>query len=219
LIVRTSLVHDAQIAAAGVDLPDFQLAKLMFPFIDRLRDGFSSFVWMKKISTNENGIIQAGIRDYDQTPINATFQPILEAYERSPATTTSPRVGISFVASVDNKPWLNVQLKDSNKHYLPWLYLLEFFKNVTNQPIIGNATTCYQQVNLFNTTLSADVHAPAYVCGSVGIEAPLPPTSHVYRDVFGIHVDLAFLENNFLNCTQLKRSPEYAQLMRSRSLS
>ncbi|KAH8594816.1 hypothetical protein B0O99DRAFT_496951, partial [Bisporella sp. PMI_857] len=202
-LLRTCLDHDIQVAGVGIRLPDFQLTKLMFPFVDVLGDGYSSFTWINKTLINGNELIQNGILGYGQTPITATFQPFLEAYESIPATSPSRPTGISLVASLGKEPWLDIKLNQHAQYsYSP--YPLAFFKNVTNQPIVGNGSTCYQQVNFFNTTLSTNAYAPVPVCGSVDIKAPLLPTSQKFKNVFGIQVDVAFLENNYLPCEQLK---------------
>ena len=104
-MLRTCLDHDIQVAGAGLFLQDFQvsypsttnyfyiskasvtdfftqLTKLMFPFIDLLGDGYSSFTYLNNVLITEtNDIALSSILNYGQTPVPATFSPLLEAYQ------------------------------------------------------------------------------------------------------------------------------------------
>ena len=75
---------------------------------------------------------------------------------------------------------------------------------MTNQPSFGNGTSCLSQQNFFNTTLSTGPNAPVGIKGDVTVQAPYLPTRSVFRDVWGIKVDVAFLENGDLSCETLK---------------
>ena len=57
---------------------------------------------------------------------------------------------------------------------------------------------------LWNTTLSTGKNAPHGVRGSVTLSAPLLPRDSTFNSVFGIQVDLAFLEKNGVPCANLK---------------
>lgn len=76
--------------------------------------------------------------------------------------------------------------------------------NVTNQPTFKDGLSCDNQLNLYNTTLSTGKNAPVGVIGEIMIKAPYIPTTSVFRDVHGIKVDIAFIENNQIPCSQLK---------------
>jgi len=91
--------------------------------------------------------------------------------------------------------------------------MLSSYANISNQPIFGNGSTCDQQTTLFNTTLSTGKNAPVGVHGSVSIAKPyLDPSRDTFFDhVFGVKVDIAFIENNYLDCDTLKDLPPDTQ--------
>lgn len=78
------------------------------------------------------------------------------------------------------------------------------YVNVTNQPIFADGVKCDQQITLFNTTLSKGVYAPVGLVGDISISAPYLPSDSIFRNVFGLKVDVAFIENNFLDCESLQ---------------
>lgn len=91
-------------------------------------------------------------------------------------------------------------------------YPLDFYKNVTNQPIFGNGSLCDLQVRLFNSTINQGVYAPIPVKGK--IYSNLPPLNQSIIDgnidddkaqeaVFGILVDSPFIEYTGLDCQTL----------------
>jgi len=75
---------------------------------------------------------------------------------------------------------------------------------VTNQPTFADGLSCDNQINLFNTTLSTGENAPVGVRGEIMMKAPYIPTDTTFRAVYGIKVDIAFIENNQLPCSSLK---------------
>jgi hypothetical protein len=84
---------------------------------------------------------------------------------------------------------------------------MEIFVNITNQPAFTNASNgCDNQIMMFNTTLSTGANAPVPIRGDVNIQAPffLKNKDASFRGVSGIKVDVAFIENNQVNCTSLK---------------
>ena len=78
------------------------------------------------------------------------------------------------------------------------------YVNVTNQPTFTDGLTCDNQLNLFNTTLSTGKNAPVDIVGEIMVEAPYFPTTSTFKNVFGIKVDIAFIENNGVSCSTLK---------------
>ena len=75
---------------------------------------------------------------------------------------------------------------------------------MTNQPWFGNGTLCEKQLALFNTTLSTGDRAPTGIEGRISLKAPLLPRDTVFEHVFGIQVDVAFVEDSFVPCVQFK---------------
>jgi hypothetical protein len=78
------------------------------------------------------------------------------------------------------------------------------YVNVTNQPIFGNGVKCDQQITLFNTTLSQGANTPVGIVGDITVSAPYLPSDSAFKDVYGLKVDIAFIENNMLDCSTLR---------------
>lgn len=81
---------------------------------------------------------------------------------------------------------------------------LTSYVNVTNQPITNAGLVCDNQINIYNTTLSTGPNAPVGITGSVKIQAPYLPTDSVFKGVFGVKVDVAFVEFAGMACADLK---------------
>jgi hypothetical protein len=75
---------------------------------------------------------------------------------------------------------------------------------VTNQPTFSDGILCDNQINLFNTTLSTGKNAPVGITGETTIKAPYIPTDTTFTNLHGIKVDIAFIENNGIPCSNLK---------------
>ena len=78
------------------------------------------------------------------------------------------------------------------------------YVNVTNQPTFKDGLSCDNQLDLFNSTLSTGKNAPVGIRGEVMIKAPYIPSTTTFRDLHGIKVDIAFIENNVVPCSSLK---------------
>lgn len=76
--------------------------------------------------------------------------------------------------------------------------------NVTNQPIFSNGIKCDQQITFFNTTLSTGENAAVGLIGDITISSPYLPSYSIFRGIYGVKVDIAFIENNLLDCSTLK---------------
>ena len=76
---------------------------------------------------------------------------------------------------------------------------------MTNQPHFSiNTEYCDNFVRLFNTSVSLPPYTPTPVRGSVSAAAPFFAEASVWRDVEGLLVDNAFIENNYLACETLE---------------
>ena len=78
------------------------------------------------------------------------------------------------------------------------------YMNVTNQPIFSDAVKCDQQITLFNRTLSEGENTPVGLIGDITISAPYLPSDSRFNGIYGLKVDIAFIENNLLDCLSLK---------------
>ncbi|KAH7364303.1 hypothetical protein BKA65DRAFT_490970 [Rhexocercosporidium sp. MPI-PUGE-AT-0058] len=206
LVIRSGVDHDIGVRAFNFRLDDFQLFHTMFPFVDLLGDGYSSFTYKKYLllsATNTQGI--AATIEYGTIPVPSTFSPDLEAYAYS-----APGIGVRpgeryFNAYSALKPpgTPTAAVKFTSIGAVgPWP--MEFYVNATNQPIFENGVLCDNQIFFYNTTLSTGENAPRGIKGSVTLNAPLLPNDSTFRNVFGIRVDTAFLEITKVPCDQLK---------------
>jgi hypothetical protein len=78
------------------------------------------------------------------------------------------------------------------------------YRNVTNQPSFSSGVACDNIVTLYNSSVTVGEYAPVVVKGSVSIVAPYFPVTTTFRDVYGLKVDRAFIENNYVACSGLK---------------
>ena len=79
------------------------------------------------------------------------------------------------------------------------------YVNVTNQPVFSNpADNCDQQITLYNSSISTGKNDGVGVKGDIFVAAPYLPADSFFPDVYGLKVDIAFVENNMLKCSSLK---------------
>ncbi|KFY63313.1 hypothetical protein V496_04027 [Pseudogymnoascus sp. VKM F-4515 (FW-2607)] len=203
LIVRSILDHDVGINGTQL-IPDFQSVHIFYPFVDLLGDGYSSFVYGKYlILTGTNTAAIEGSEAYGQIVIPSTFKPENNSYAFSHHH-HSPKKGEVFLNAYSNESdSAVVKTKFTPLPSVgPWP--LDFYVNVTNQPIFADGVKCDQQITLFNTTLSKGAYAPVGLKGDISISAPYLPSDSTFKNVFGLKVDVAFIENNFLECQSLQ---------------
>lgn len=177
-----------------------------FPFLDYLGDGYSNFRWAPEqmiTATNKDALSGSGAYGTKVHP--ATFEPACDAYE-----THDDGDGTYFHA-VSEETGANAAVT-----YMPhrpsagstYEFPLDFFRNVTNQPIFIDGPTCCQQHRLFDTRLSTGARAPVRV--KAHISAKLGPFKGVVlvRNLEGVQVSTPFVENNYVPCESLKGSGE-----------
>ena len=70
--------------------------------------------------------------------------------------------------------------------------------------MFANGTTCDNMIRFFNTTISTGNQAPVGVRGNVTAQVPGRLGTSSFEGVYGIKVDTAFIENNYLPCDSLK---------------
>ena len=77
--------------------------------------------------------------------------------------------------------------------------------NATNQPSFGsNTAICDNFIEYFNTSISRGANAPVPIQAKITVQPPFFPIAQTFTNAYGIRVDRAFLENNFIPCEQLK---------------
>lgn len=139
-----------------------------------------------------------GSRDYGTTVYPTTFKPSCDAYSRLPNGTTTfagTATDGSVYAALQFAP---LELCDTNP------FPVDFYQNITNQPIFVNGTSCDRQIRLFNSTINQGEFAPMPVKGTVSSNVPPLDASAGVFDVFGLLVDTPFIEYNHLDCQSLK---------------
>jgi hypothetical protein len=146
----------------------------------------------------DNELAIEGSRAYGTPTYPATFDPPCDAYGTRPNG-----VGYFHAKSTDAAAIYVDVVTRPDKRRCHAHYPLELFKNVTNQPIFGNGTTCDKQIRLFNTSLSASPYEPRAVQAKVSTNMP-PLSQDGLGNVFGWQVDTAFIEFNALDCQSLK---------------
>ena len=107
----------------------------MFPFIDLLGDGYSSFTYVNHVLITEtNTLALTAILDYGQTPVPATFTPLLEAYQQSKS---SGKKGLSFTAFAKKQVAIETNFQPQRSPS-PWplaLFVLPFPFIFTSHPL------------------------------------------------------------------------------------
>jgi hypothetical protein len=189
--------HDVQVFNFKVD--DFSRAGFEFPFVDILGDNHTSFRWAPAmLLTAGHELAIKGAQDYGTNVFEAVFDPPCDAYKsvkHAPPGTTSWEG-----KSTESGAYVSTVFSPTRKEVFPF----EFFKNFTNQPSFANGSTCDEMVRLFNTSVSAAPYGIQPVKGTV--RANLPPFSgeKEWKNVYGLRLDSAFIENNYLDCRSLR---------------
>ncbi|EKD15513.1 hypothetical protein MBM_06141 [Drepanopeziza brunnea f. sp. 'multigermtubi' MB_m1] len=209
LVVRSGVDHDVGVASLNFALDDFQSVHVFFPFVDLLGDGYSSFNYNKYLLlTYSNVLAIAGAGTDGTIPVPSTFKPNLEAYAYSSSQSYPGEISFdayttAFATNATSPSHLTVSQKYTPTWEVgPWP--VNFYINVTNQPIFTRGINCDNQIFLYNTTLSTGQNAPRGIKGSVSLSAPLLPNDSTFHNIFGVKVDTAFLEKNGVPCSSLK---------------
>jgi hypothetical protein len=146
-------------------------------------------------STNQIGI--DGSRDYGTDVYPATFEPTCDAY----AAASAP--GETFYNAVSGDQSVKTvfkAIKNAEQISLP----MSFFRTVVNQPSFANGSMCNHQVRMFNTSLSAAPYEPREVSGTVQLRLPMFKKEMEWKDVVGVQVDTAFIEQHLVSCENFR---------------
>jgi hypothetical protein len=140
--------------------------------------------------------------------VPAIFEPACDAYQALPggaATSTFFRA-----RSADDHPQGGyyaeievVSMSEQEQSQHPY-YPIEVFRNVTNQPIFANGSTCDDMVRLFNSSMSRGEYEPVFVRGSVRANVRPLEGAVEWRDAYGVQLATPFVENNYLDCATMK---------------
>lgn len=169
----------------------------------------------------DNALAINGSRDYGTIVGAATFSPSCEAYTLAAAADNNNNNNDSFFSFSGNATaenmFVSLRFRRSNDADTTTATTppppLEFYQNITNQPIFADGAKCDRQVRLFNSTLNQGVNAPVVVRGDVRSNVPPLDTTMTTTttaggvlgaDVFGLLIDTPFVEFNGLDCQTLK---------------
>lgn len=144
----------------------------------------------------DNDMALTGSREYG-TAVSATaFAPGCEAYERS----ANGSFSFAGRATDASGAYASVTFSPLEPGTSP--FPLDFYQNVTNQPIFANGTQCDNQVRLFNSTINEPQEVRVTVFSNL---APMEEDASAgVQDMFGLVIDTPFVEFNGLDCQTLK---------------
>ncbi|WPH03011.1 Hypothetical protein R9X50_00588500 [Acrodontium crateriforme] len=201
--LQLDIDHDVQ--ASGISIPDFLQAKILFPFVDRLGDGYTSMMYGSQgLISADNLVAVVGSSVYGYVVTGGTFDPpcdaygcvegsedceekYFNAYSALDILREQPKIGINFTTT-DNSP-----------------YSLDVFKNITNQPqFSANKLLCDQFIRLFNSSVTMPPYAPQAIRAQVSAVAPFFAQTTSWSDVYGFQLDNAFIEHNLVQCDSLQ---------------
>jgi len=146
--------------------------------------------------TTGHAIALEGALAYGTNTFPATFDPPCDAYRAAPAKHPDTT---SFSAKADAAS-LSTLFSSTPTQPFP----LSFFQNVTNQPMFADGKTCDNMIRLFNTSVTTAPNRIESVRGTVKANI-LPFTEErEWQDVYGLRLDTAFIENNYLPCENFR---------------
>lgn len=166
-----------------------------------LNDNHTSFKWAPSLlMTSDNDIALKGAMDYGTNTFPASFEPGCDAYRAVP---NSKKPGTTYFSAKSLEPGaasIATLFSTTEEEMFP----LDFFKNFTNQPTFADGKTCDNMIRLFNTSVTTAPNRIERVKGTV--RANLPPFSgeQEWRNVYGLRMDTAFIENNYLSCESFR---------------
>ncbi|EME79254.1 uncharacterized protein MYCFIDRAFT_100513, partial [Pseudocercospora fijiensis CIRAD86] len=195
------LDHDVGMGAL-IRIPDFQRAALKYPFVDRINDGYSSFVYSApQLITATNAIALAGSVMYGET-YPGNFDPNCNAYasDGSKDKTYLTVYKAPGTRALGSSPKFDTHFQTVSK--IP--YSQHVFVNITNQPSFGSkGSACDNYISLFNTSVTQGKFAPVPVKGTVKLVPPYYPQSATLN-AWGYRMDNSFIERNNVPCENLK---------------
>ncbi|KAF1938144.1 hypothetical protein EJ02DRAFT_469142 [Clathrospora elynae] len=194
-------LHDHDVQAFGYQIPDFSRAGIEFPFLDLLGDNTTSFKWAPSLlMTANNEIALNGAMEYGTNTFPATFQPSCDAYSAIPDAKQPGSTYFSANSSDVGAACVSTIFAPTLEEIFP----LSFFKNVTNQPTFADGKTCDNMIRIFNTSVTTAPNTIETVKGTVKAKIYPFTSEQEWSDVYGLRMDTAFIENNYLPCENFR---------------
>jgi hypothetical protein len=150
--------------------------------------------------TAGHDIALKGALDYGTNVFASIFDPPCDAYR--PAKSHKNRSTMHFSAKSSGNRTASVNTLFTGTPDSP--FPLSFFKNVTNQVTFADGKTCDNMIRLFNTSLTTAPNRIESVKGTVRARIPPFAEDQEWNDVYGVRMDTAFIENNYLPCEDFR---------------
>ena len=152
--------------------------------------------------TSNHEIALKGAGDYGTNTFPATFEPGCDAYK---AVSNSKTPGTTYfrASSLEGAESLSTLFAPTEAEAFPF----EFFKNATNQPTFADGKTCDNMIRLFDTSVSMAPNRIERVVGTVRAHIHPFTGEQEWREVHGLRLDSAFVENNYLDCESFRGYP------------
>jgi hypothetical protein len=150
--------------------------------------------------SSSHEIALKGAMDYGTNTFPATFEPGCDAY-RPVANAKKP--GTTYFSAKSQVPGaasLSTLFSTTEEELFP----LSFFQNFTNQPTFADGKTCDNMIRLFNTTVTTAPNRIERVSGIVRANIPPFSSEQEWRNVYGLRLDTAFIENNYVSCESFR---------------
>ncbi|KAF2825466.1 hypothetical protein CC86DRAFT_43499 [Ophiobolus disseminans] len=193
-------LHDHEVQAFGYKIPDFSRAGIEFPFLDLLGDNTTSFKWAPSLLMSAgHEIALKGAMDYGTNVFASVFDPPCDAYQSTPSKDASTAY---YSAKSSEVGAASVSTLFSSTQDSP--FPLSFFKNFTNQPTFADGKTCDNMIRLYNTSVTTSPNQIETVRGSVKVNIPPFSDEQEWKGVYGLRMDTAFIENNYLPCEDFR---------------
>ncbi|EKG14346.1 hypothetical protein MPH_08479, partial [Macrophomina phaseolina MS6] len=173
-----------------------------YPFLDLLNNSYSSFRLALNQTITADSPALAGSAAYGTNVYPATFNPPCDAYGPGTSLTARP---VARRPNASEDAYFATSFAPAP---CPSPYPLSFFVNATNQPSFADpARGCDRMVRLFNTSVTQPPYEPVHVYGTVSASDTFFPTAsgngRTWEGVWGLRLDTAFIEYNYLPCPSL----------------
>jgi hypothetical protein len=141
-----------------------------------------------------------GAADYGTNTFPASFEPSCDAYSALPDAKEPRTTHFSAKSADAGAASITTQFSLTTEESFP----LSFFKNVTNQPTFADGKTCDNMIRLFDTNVTTSPNSIETVKGTVRAKILPFQTEQEWEGVYGLRMDTAFIENNYLPCENFR---------------
>jgi hypothetical protein len=141
-----------------------------------------------------------GAMDYGTNTFPSVFDPPCDAYRSVSSSKDQSTTYFSAKSSETGAASLSTLFSITVEVPFP----IAFFKNVTNQPTFADGKTCDNMIRLFNTSLTTAPNQIETIKGTVKARISPFVGEHEWENVYGVRMDTAFIENNYLPCEDFR---------------